>query len=284
MSLWPYHLGKALRHMIRRPMASIGSILSMLLLLLLFDLVWVAALSTGEYYRRVISNIDIEVFLQESLPDSSVSPIREAILQMDGVGEVTHISRDNARLRLYDLMGTDLLEGFEENPLPRSLIINFKENYLNGDRLETFRAELMRLSGVSEIYYAKNWLEKGEYGITMAGRVAAILGLMIFTAVLLNLIHATRLSVRVHEIELRQLNLMGAGRWFLSVPYLIEGMINIMIAAIAGWLILYYGSQNLTFQDVSLIFPTFEELVYFFLAVIFLGFVGGLIGSRRSLW
>jgi cell division transport system permease protein len=284
MSRLLFLIRKAFRNMMRRPMAAISSILSMVLLLLLFDLIWVAALTTKVYYGQIISNIDIEIFLQESLPDSSAVPIRDAILQMEGVREVEFVSRDDARQRLYDLMGADLLEGFEENPLPRSLVINFKEDYLNAGRLERFRVELMRFQAVSEIYYAKNWLEKAEYGKTLAGRAVLIFGLMIFTAVLLNLIHAMRLSIKVHDVELGQLRLMGAGRWFLAVPYIIEGMVNILLAAVIGWLIVIYAAQNFTFQDITLIFPSIEAVVYFFAAVIAVGLTGGYVGSRRSLW
>jgi len=283
MSRLLFLIGKAAGNIVTRPLGAISSFLSLLLLFLLFDLVWIGTLTASHYYDQMIANIDMEIFIDDRLPDSTTSVLSAALRRLDGVATVEYVSRDDARARLYDLMGSDLLEGFDENPLPRSLIVTFKPELLNSMWLERFTNNVKRLQGVAEIFYARDWLNKAQTGKMIVGRVLLFLGLVIFLASGLNLIQTVRLSMRARWAELMQLNLLGAGRRFCALPYWLEGVFFAVVSAVAGWCIIMYGSLYLSYGDIIITYPSLIQILYFCLGAGAVGLLGAYVGSRRAL-
>ncbi len=283
MSRFWYPVRKFVANIIRRPLAAASSLLSLLLLLMLFDLVWISALTGHAWQRQLISDVEMELFFNDALPDSSVAIIRSAIINLDGVKSIDYISKETARHKLRDLVGADLLEGFEDNPLPRSVIITFWDEYLNSDKLQGFADQVSRLNGITDTYYPRKWLEDIEATQLLVTRVVVFLGIVIFLAVALNMVHTIRLSVRVHELEIQQLRLLGAGRMFLLAPYVLEGIFYTFLASAAGWAMIFYAGARISFQHFDLIMPGRIEVAYFCLIAAVIGMLGGYIGARRSL-
>jgi len=283
MTRWSYILRKFFGNLWHRPLAVLGSILSLFLLLLLFDLAWVSSLSAYRYYDMQISEIEVEVFLTEDVADTTVPVIADAMAKISGVKKVEFVSRQNARDRLNDIMGVDLLEGLDENPLPRSFVISFEPDYLNTENLSIFIQNLNRMRGVDEIMFPNLWLEKAELSKRLIGDFLVLLGTLILIAVMLNSIHAIILSARTRMEELVQMQLLGAGPVFLAIPFILEGIFYALAAAVAGWIVMYYGMELLTFRDIEIITPSFLEIAYFCLITAAVGMIGGYIGIRRSL-
>ncbi len=278
-----YLTGKAFGLILRRPIASIGTLLSLFLLFFLFDLVWVGSLTVNDYYDRQLNNINVEIFLQDSLTDSGAAKIQEAVAGLEGVDTTEFISREDARARLFDLMGTDILQGFEENPLPRSIVVTFKNNYLNLRKIDEFKQRLQSIPGITQIFYARNWLEKSETARAVASRTVLILGAIILLAAMLNLVYSVRLAIRTGEYGIRQLALMGAGRLFLAFPFIFDAVIFVLLAVASSWVVFNYVATLYAFQTIEVILPSLLNIIYFCLGAGLVGLAGGYIGSRRLL-
>jgi cell division transport system permease protein len=276
-------LGKSLGDIGRRPIAAFGALLSLLLLFLLFDIVWISSLSSRKYYDNLVSGIDIEVFIDDSLPDSSFMATQMAISKFEGVERVDLITKDDARTLLVDIMGVDLLNGLEGNPLPRSLVVTFRENFLNNRALGNYRKRMMEFEGVSQIFYAQHLLEKAENARMIISNIVIYLGGAILLAAVLNLVNSIRLSARAREFEITQLRLMGASRFFLLFPFILEGFLFSFLASMSGWILLQYGTDYFAFKGIEIMFPSIPEIVFFCLAASVTGIIGGYIGSRKIL-
>ncbi|MCP4705509.1 MAG: hypothetical protein GY865_12985 [candidate division Zixibacteria bacterium] len=283
MSKLGYIFRKFFGNIISRPMAGLGSILSLFLLFLLFNLVWITSLTTNNYYDKIISEIDIEIFLDDSIPDSTISIIRETIGSLDGIESIEYITRDQASRKLKDMMGVDLLEGFEDNPLPRSMIISFEPNYLNSDNLNMLNSDFHRMAGVTDIYYPNSWLMKAEYTKLIVSDILVLLGIVIAVAVILNIIQFIVLSARTRSEELIQLQLLGAAPGFLALPYILEGIFYALAGSIAGWIVISYGVDLFSFRNIDILLPPTVEQFYFCLAGSLIGLIGGYLGIRREL-
>jgi cell division transport system permease protein len=249
----------------------------------MFDLVWVSSLSVNRYLDHLSSDIDVEIFLMDNLPDSTATLLYNTVASLDGVAAAEYTSKGDARERLLALMGTDLLEGLEDNPLPRSITITFDNGYMNSRFLGQFIRNMERLEGLSEIYYPKRWMEKIEYTRDFTLKIVIFLGVVITLAVILNLLYSIRLSARTRGEELLQLQLLGASKIFLAVPYIFEGILYALIAAVGGWLIIMYGAGHLSFQNIDIALPSGSDIIYFCLAASLIGLIGGYTGIRRSL-
>lgn len=272
-------MGRMFTNLYRRPLASLGTFLSLTLLYLLLNLAWTSSLSTVAYYAKMISRINIEAFLDDSVPDSTVALFVESLSKLDGVQTVVFISKDEARARLTSLMGFDLMDGFEENPLPRSLVVSFKEDYLTSRSLESFRNQLFNLQGVTEIFYAQRWLEKAEEARRLIGRIVLFLSIVIIVAATLNLIQSVRFSARNDQDEIAQIKLMGGGISLTSLPYILEGLLLSLFSGIASWMLIHYSLRYISIREVTIVYPSSDGQIIFYLGAVAVGLLAGFMGT-----
>jgi cell division transport system permease protein len=272
------------RNLSRYPITALASVLSMSLLFLLFDLFWVAAGTSGRFYRDLLSELQVEVFLDEAVADTSRPQYEEEIRAIPGVSAVQFVSREAARQRLAGLVGTDLLAGYDEsNPLPRSFVLAIDEASLNTADLERIEGRLFAIDGVSDVSYSRAWLEKAEGTRAVMLEIGLVLGGLILATAIVSSANNIRLMTRARAVGFRQMLYMGAGRLFVAMPFVIEGFLISAVSAVLGWLIIWYGSTRVTFTQLVVVYPSREEIAIFCLVVALLGAISGYVGLRRVL-
>ena len=272
------------RNLYRNPGTALASVLSMSLLFLLFDLFWVAANTSQKFYRDLLSEMQVEAFLEEAAPDSVIGTVEEQIRQLNGVSAVQYVSREVARERLADLVGTDLLAGYDEtNPLPRSFVLAIDEVYLTSVDLDHLEQDLRSIDVISEVYYSRGWLEKAEGTKGVMLEIGLVLGALILATALISSANNIRLMCRARAVGFRQMLYLGAGKLFISLPFIIEGFIISVISAALGWLIIEYGKTRIQFTQIEVVYPILEEIAIFCAIVGVLGAISGWLGLRRLL-
>ncbi len=277
------HIFKELfKNIFRNAVTTLSALLSTTLLLLLFDLFWIAVETSDNFYNELISDLKMEVYLDEQVSDSTLAGFRKFISSQASVSSMTYISKEKAREQLMLLVGVDLLVGYDTtNPLPRSFIISFNNEYLNSSDLQDFENKLYSQTGVTDVSYSKEWLEKTETAKSIILRIGMFLGVLIILTVLFNFTNNLRLTARTRAAGLHQMRLLGAGKLFLALPYLYEGILIGALSAGLGWLLIFYWKTKIEITQLEIIFPTLEEIAYFTLILAFLGLVSGYMGIRK---
>jgi cell division transport system permease protein len=137
------------------------------------------------------------------------------------------------------------------NPLPNSILVRVK----NPEQIEAVRAAAANVKGVKVARYPKQVTQKiliVARGVKIAGLVVgSILALAILTVINTTI----RLTIYARRREIRIMQLVGATRWFIRLPFLLEGMFHGLVGGIAAAalvLVSYsyvhdYVAQNLDF-------------------------------------
>ena len=61
------------KNIYRNPGTAFSALLSTTLLFLLFDFFWIAAGTSERFYQDLLSDLNMEVFISEDVPDSSLT-------------------------------------------------------------------------------------------------------------------------------------------------------------------------------------------------------------------
>ncbi len=270
------------RHIKREKRLTLGSFLVLAIALILIDLFWIASINLNQQYRQILSTVSMEVFLSDSVPDSALAAIETALKSLDDVASVNFISKDEAAQILEQDLGGGIMEGLEDNPLPRSFIIFFSRGR-NLAQLDDLAGRLMKLKGVDGIEFGRPWIQKMEnIGHTLR-RVGYGVGGLILFVVLLTMANTNRLTARSKSKDFFQLGILGAGPSYLIYPFIAEGFLSAFIAAGLGWGLLYYLTDKVTFADFTVMLPQpVDVLIYAFAAGV-TGVIGAYLGIRR-LW
>ena len=283
MSKLIYLIGKSFAHIFKRPLALASSFLSILLLFLMLELVWVTYLTGEKYFNDLIAQINMEVFFNDDLQEKNITDLVTTINSINGVESLVYLNKDDARDKLFSLMGTDLLEGMDNNPLPRSAIIGFEPGFVSSKSMNDFTDRIMEMDGIDEIYYPQQWLESTEYSKSFMIKLEVFLAIVIALGIILNMLHTVRISIRAYYEEVRQMQLIGAGRNSLSFPYIFEGLFYGLVSSAAGWGIIYYMARNITFREIQTVIPNEIGIFIFCGAATLIGMLVSYIAIRRVL-
>jgi len=277
-------LKELVRNIGRNLSTALGSVLSLILLFLLFDLFWVASATSDKFYQDLLSEIRLEVFLPEEFPDSSTASLLRSVTSHDEVISVDLISREEARVELARLLEMDLLIGYDStNPLPRSLLLQIEPEYMNIRDMAALERELAILTGSTEIHYSRRWLEKAEKTKSLILKLGLVIGGLILLTTLINSANSIRLMARARAVGFRQMLLLGAGKLFIGLPFIIEGFLLTGLSAAAGWGVILYVRNRIEFSKLSIVYPSAEEIAIFCLIAACLGGLSGYVGIRRLL-
>ena len=148
------------------------------------------------------------------------------MLEIEGVAGVVWVSKQEAlaRFRAGVGEGAALLEGLDENPLPASLEITLAPERRSADVLGEVSATLAGLQGIDDLAYGSDWVEGYSRAVALVRGVGTVIGAVLGLAALLIVANTIRLAVYARRDEIEILLLVGAGRSFVSVPFLLEGL------------------------------------------------------------
>jgi len=269
---------------------TIGTITLALLIVSLFLLVFVNLESAAENWSE---RVQVTVYFDKDLTGQEQSAFREKISAISEVSRISYVSRDEALKRFKGrLRGQEtLLEGVRSEILPTSFEIVLKRAYRETVSVESFVTKLKQIPGISEVQYGEEWVRRFNSFLNFMRLLGALLGGFLVVAVIFIVSNTIKLTIYSRRDELEVMSLVGATRFFITAPFLLEGIIQ----GLAGSLLslgLVYGLyegflQNagdfITFNPAAsgFNFLPVEYLSGLLLAGALLGFIGSLTSLKR---
>ena len=196
--------------------------------------------------------LHVTAFLEEGLSEDERRQLAATAATVEGVTSVRLVSKEEAleRFRGGVGRGAALLEGLSENPLPASLEIGLAAEDRSAAGLARVSGSLDGLPGIQDLTSGQDWVEGYLRAIALVRGVGWGLALILALATLLIVANTIRLAVLSRRDELEILSLVGASRAYVSMPFLIEGLIQ---GAAGGALAL-----GLLYAVFRLVVPGFE--------------------------
>lgn len=245
--------------LMRRRLANayLSSVISISLVLLLVGIaamLLVNARSVSDYFKE---NMQVTVMMKQHVTDEAAMDFQNSVL--DGkrfIKKTTFISKEQGQREMADMLGDDFLEVFETSPIPVSIDITLKAEYVSADSLEVVRHEVAASPLVDEVVYQSSLVDALNANL---GRISAILGvfialLLFISFVLIN--NTVRLNVYARRFTIHTMKLVGATRSFIRAPFLVQaafqGVFAAFIAIIALVVMMYFMRSE--FQQLFEIF------------------------------
>lgn len=269
---------------------TIGTITLALLIVSLFLLVFVNLENAADNWSE---RVQVTAYLDHELTATEQSAMRTTVTAIPGTAKIAYVSRDEALKRFRSrLRGQEtLLEGVRAEVLPPSLEITLKRSSRDTRDVEAYVSRLKGIAGVSEIQYGEEWVRRFNTFLNFLRLVGALLGGFLVVAVLFIVSNTIKLTIYARRDELEVMSLVGATRFFIKAPFLIEGIIQGGAGALIAVILLlglYEGFLHnagsfLTFNPAAagLGFLPVEYLLGIVVAGLVLGFLGSLTSLKR---
>ncbi|MBO4725269.1 MAG: permease-like cell division protein FtsX, partial [Firmicutes bacterium] len=243
-------MAKTENRIMRRRMAGawISSVLSISLVLTLVGLtalLVVNARKVGDYFKE---SMQISVILRPEVSDAKAEAYRAGIDTLYFVKSTTLVSREQGTEELRDMLGEDFLSVFESTPVPVSVDVNLKAEYVVADSLEKVTAMLGDSRLVDEVQCRQSLVEALNTNISRISMVlAALIAVMLFLSFVL-IGNTVRLGIYARRFTIHTMRLVGATKGFILRPFagraVLQGLVSALLATgvLGGGLWLLYRS------------------------------------------
>ena len=269
---------------------TVGTIALALLIAALFLLVYVNLEGMAEGWSE---KVQVTAYFDREPSPLAVAALKGRVKAIPGTAKVVFVSQLEAEQRLRSrLKGQEsLLEGITPDVLPASLEISLDRRHRAGDSVAAYVTSLKRIAGINEVQYGEEWVKRFNSFMNLFRLMGALLGGFLTIAVLFIVSNTIKLTIYARKEELELLGLVGATRFFIKAPFLIEGVLQGALGAVLSLVSLlacYYAflknagsflgvnpaAAGLTFLPVS-------HLAAILCGGVLLGFIGSLTSLKR---
>ncbi len=291
-----YIMKEGFRNCFKNTKSTVTSLLTMFCAMFLFGAFFAIGENVNNVMNQVQSQQGMEVFILNDTTDSEAQELGEKIRQIEGVNKVTFKSKqqalDSMKQGLKDYQ--EVLDGLtqEVNFFPPSYIVTLTDLSYN----QEVQQKIKNLEHVDDITSSDQTIEtlmKIANGVRIAIGVIFVLLLIISITIISNTI---KLSVHARKKEIEIMKYVGATNGFVRGPFIVEGILIGLVAAIITLIIigLLYNniatrletSDVLAKMRISLLrfqdFYTYVIIVYGVLGI-GIGIVGSSISMKRYL-
>lgn len=248
----------------------LSSVISITLVLLLIGLAGIFAINTkavSDYFKE---NIKISVIFDNSVEDENSRSVYRDMSKSRYIKELTYVSKEDGTNEMIEILGKDFLEVFEFNPIPISIDVKLKAEYIHLDSLVLIKTELMGLDGVREVIYQESLIDIIADNMEKVGYVILtfVLILMIISIVLIN--NTIRLNLYSKRFIIYTMKLVGAKRSFIRRPLMWRATIQGSISGLISVSLLFILVRVIQ-RDLPDLYSLFDvKLIYLLFGVIFI--------------
>jgi cell division transport system permease protein len=235
---------------------------------------------------------EMEIFLKQDVPREKTEEVQHRIEQIPTVAYVHLFTKEQAWKAIEEkdrARGTNITEALgDDNPLPDRLDVHLKD-----PRQTAQTAKLLRDSKeypeIHQVLDAREDLDKVIAFSRLVSNIGGISAVVLFLATSLVIQNTIRLTVAARKREIRIMQLVGATRWFIRLPMILEGIFyGVLGAGIAAGLVVLVASQisNYAGKLVSPLTQNMPEAIapgLFISGLVGVGAVVGWLGSTLSI-
>ena len=279
-----YFIGQALSGLWRNGVMSIASIAVLMSCLVIIGGFTVLVMTIDVNLEQIALINEIVVYCDKDATEEEIVSVGDQIRKLDNIDKVTRITKAEglAQMKADNEVYKDVTE--EENPLPDKYVINYSDT----EKVPSLTYQLNQIEGIQKVNDRLDLAAKIE-NVKSAVMLVFVwfLGILAVVSVFI-IINTIKLSVFARRNEISIMRYVGATGWFISLPFVIEGIIIGLFASISAYFIewyIYSYIETMFTTDLQMItIMQFSEisnlLLYGFLVV---GVITGIIGSSISL-
>lgn len=239
-SSFRYLVKSGVKNLWNNRMMTVASVGTLIACLLIVGFAVLFSINVDNIVEYMGQQNEIVVFMELDTPEEYMSVMKDDLAEMDGLGTITYISRQQAfedyKAKLGDK--ADILDGMEDDHyLPAS----FRAKILDPEKVDILMTSIRRMDYVNEVQaptdLAKTLVSVRKMVNTLGGAVIAAL-VAVSLVIITNTIRA---SVFNRRKEINIMKYVGATNSFIRIPFLVEGVLLGVIAAVVAYLAIWGG-------------------------------------------
>lgn len=231
----------------------------------------------------------IMVFIEDDATQEEIDSLGSDLKGLSNVRECTFVGKESGFAQLKDEMGDSsiLFDGLDENPLPDAYEVSLKDT-------DKFDETVERISQMQNVLHIRENRQLAKQLASIRNTVSYVSAGMIALLLIVSLFivsNTIRITMDSRRLEINIMKSVGATRWFIRWPFMIEGMmlgfISGVLALLAVWGIYAAAGRSvakmLTGIGMTGVVPFGKYGLILLAGFIVLGVLAGALGSAVSI-
>src|SRR5919106_6481506 len=301
MSRLLFFTQEAFRALRRNGAPSMAAVVTTVVAVILLGVLIPIFQTTQAKSDQVRDSLEFRVAIYDDATQAEVAKLEDQLLAIPHVASVELISKAEALDELSADLGKEksgeLLTQLHSNPLPA----NFRVKADDASNLDTVRAAVTPPGAngkpqpispiVQEVFDRQEDSRKIEQVTSALKIVLTVITALLIAASLMLVGNTIRLSIYTRRREVEVMRLVGASRWFIRWPFMIEGMVVGFAGGLVAILILWLGKVTIVdpLSDTFALFAAQDTMSFpvligiLFSAAIVVSAIGSGVTLRRYL-
>ncbi len=221
----------------RNGLVAFAAISTTFIALLLFGLALLISRQVNLMIEATTGNVEVAVYLTDPVNPDTVESLTGKLTELEVVASVDYETKEEACERFKRLFANQqaLVNNVDCDALPASLRVKLDDP----ERYDQVAAVLEGQPGIDRIVDQSGFLDR-LFAVTRVFRVGVLLVsvVMLVSAAVL-IANTVRMGLFARRKEIGIMKLVGATNWRIRLPFLIEGLVESLIGALAAVFFLF---------------------------------------------
>lgn len=241
--------------------------------------------------------VQLIIYLEDNITANQKRVLEQSISTSSDVESMNFIPREVAWANFKNSFSSkkaDFIDDLEFNPLPSSYNLKFKSSNDRFVKIREFADFIKRKAGVESVDYGEKWLTAFEKFMVFIRVFLLSVGLLLALGLILIISNTIKLSFYSRRDEIELMLLIGATPSFITVPFLMEGMLQGLFGSVLGLALIkclhiyiavqFQGSLESIARVVEFQFIPTPIILGLLTAGILIGWLGGFISIRQFVY
>jgi cell division transport system permease protein len=229
----------------KRRISYLPTFLSISMVLFLAGLIGLLIMNANKMKETIKEDIALSIYFKDSVPEADILKMQKQFEEKPNVIGAKYISKEEgAKLWPMGAEGIKLL-GF--NPIPNTLDIHFKSEFVVFDSLNTLKTSIENMPGVRDVQFDQDVVDNLDKYVRVTGIVLVSLAVLMCLISIALINSAIRLNMYSRRFLIKSMQLVGATKNFIRRPFILTGIVTGLCSAILAALLLtgsIYYFQN----------------------------------------
>lgn len=218
--------------------ATLTTSVSITLVLFILGLLGLLIINGEKITRSVKEQATIQLFLNNNVKDADIARLQKTLEALSYVKSAAFISKDSAARQLFRRNKEDFEGLLQYNPLPASINIHLKADYINMDSIKWIDAKFSAYPQVKEVLYQKSLIDGMNRNIRKVSFILLGFSILLLVVALALINNTIRLNIYSKRFTIKTMQLVGATQSFIRRPFMWKGMLHGIYSAMIAYAML----------------------------------------------
>lgn len=240
--------------------ARFTSTISIALVLFVVGLMGLSGLIASELSSLLREQFTVTLVLNDRAGASQIETLKRMLEKAPYARSVRHIGKEEALQSLTAELGENPEDFLGYNPLSASIELQLDADHATGDSISAIEAQILsrHRKTVDSIDYNRSLIDMVNSNLRRASIILCALAALLLLISISLINNTIRLSLHADRFLIHTMRLVGATAWFIRRPFIAQGAVCGLVAALLalGGLggMLYYGfSRDIAVSALRLI-------------------------------